>query len=125
MPGKILVLDDSEDTLTAVKDVLEVSGYEVKPINDWRQIFETLETFEPDLIILDYLLKDSNGGEICHQIKSNPRWNHVPVIILTAYPKVLLSLGTYGCDLFLEKPFDVQNFIDEVSKFFDFNATKQ
>lgn len=68
--------------------------------------------FKPDLVLLDYLLPGINGGELCGQIKRHQAFSKIPVIIYSAYPKVLTSLGDYGCDLFLPKPFD----LDELAK---------
>jgi two-component system CheB/CheR fusion protein len=64
----------------------------------------------------DYILDGINGREICHQIKANPATCFLPVVIISAYPKVLLSLGTYGCDKFIAKPFDLNYLTSSINE---------
>jgi CheY-like chemotaxis protein len=71
----------------------------VVPYTD--DIFALIEKFNPDLIILDYILNGINGGELCHQVKHNSKTSLIPVIIYSAYTKVIQSLGDYGCDAFV------------------------
>ena len=75
--------------------------------------FKLYKEFNPDLVLVEFLLPGINGGEICYQLKNLN--NYVPVIIMSTHKKVFRSLGTYGCDDFIEKPFslaDLLNCID-------------
>lgn len=114
---KILVIDDDESILDAIKEILAEANYTVETLANTDTIFDTIDEFKPDLIIIDYLLSGINGGEFCHQVKTNPKTLGIPVIIISAYPKTLLSLGTYGADMFIAKPFDLQYFLDTVGGF--------
>jgi CheY-like chemotaxis protein len=69
-------------------------------------------TYRPDIVILDYILNGINGGELCHQIKMNRHTAQLPVVIMSAYPKVLQSLGDYGCNTFIPKPFDIDHILN-------------
>jgi DNA-binding response OmpR family regulator len=109
--AKILIIDDDADLLELLQDFLENNGFEVKTNKSSGGIFETIAQYQPDLIILDYLLDGINGGELCHQVKTT---THIPVILYSAYSRVLLSLGTYGCDQFIPKPFDLDFFLESV-----------
>jgi DNA-binding response OmpR family regulator len=113
---RILIIDDDAALLDILKDFLEDSGFEVLTDDKGSNIFHLIDRFRPNLIILDYLLDGVNGGEICHQVKHHPASKHIPVILYSAYPKVLLSLGTYNCDLFIPKPFDLSRFLNEITK---------
>ncbi|MDB5131308.1 MAG: hypothetical protein JWR02_1057 [Mucilaginibacter sp.] len=113
---RILIIDDDAALLEILKDFLQESGFEVLTDEKGLNVFQLIERFRPNLIILDYLLDDINGGEICHQVKHHPASKHIPVILYSAYPKVLLSLGTYNCDLFIPKPFDLSPFLNEITK---------
>lgn len=73
--------------------------------------------YEPHLVLIDYLLKGINGGEVCHQIKSGYETSRVPVIMISAYPRVFESLGTYGCDEFIAKPFDLYSLVEKVKSY--------
>ncbi|MDF2431512.1 MAG: hypothetical protein JWP44_1143 [Mucilaginibacter sp.] len=106
---RILIVDDDPDLLDILTEYLSGEGMDVKTSTCSKDIFQLIKDYKPDLIIVDYLLQGINGGELCHQVKSSVQGCELPVIIISAYPRVLLSLGSYGCDVFIPKPFDLQN----------------
>ena len=110
----MLILDDDQSVLDVMEEVLNYSHYEVRTTKDSHELMSLLESYSPDIVLLDYLLNGNNGGEICHQIKSNPKTSHLPVIIVSAYPKLLESLGDYGCDAVIPKPFDLTDLLTQV-----------
>ncbi len=116
MTKKILLIDD--DTIFA--EVLEAgltdAGFCVVSFSEVDDIFKTIEQQQPDLILMDYLLQGINGGDLCCQIKRNRETLHIPVILMSAYLRVLLSLGTYNCDEFIEKPLEL-SFLSERLKY--------
>lgn len=116
MQKRILVIDNDQDILDAVDTALTMENYSVEtsPIVD--DIFEMIQEKNPDLILIDYLLYGINGGELCHMIKSDPTTSHLPVIIFSGYPKVIQSLGTYECDAFISKPFEMDDFMAVIKK---------
>jgi DNA-binding response OmpR family regulator len=116
MSKKILILDDSEDILEVMKDVLEMEGYEIKILNYTDDICKSVITFNADLVILDYILFGINGGELCHMLKTNPLTAHIPVVMVSAYPRVLESLGNYGSDAFVAKPFSLTDIVNTVKE---------
>lgn len=111
---KILIIDDNQDILTVLTSLFNLEGFEVITFTNTHNIFNLMAAHNPDLVILDYLIGESNGGELCAQLKQNPLTKHLPVIILSAFNRVIQSLGNYGCDVFIPKPFDNQLLIDEV-----------
>ncbi|MDB5006857.1 MAG: hypothetical protein JWP45_1250 [Mucilaginibacter sp.] len=111
---RILIVDNDPDFLDMLTECLNNEGMDVKTSACPNDIFQLIRDFEPDLIILDYLLDGINGGELCYQVKSSVQGCEIPVIIISAYPRVLLSLGTYGCDLFIPKPFDLHTVIGHI-----------
>lgn len=111
---KVLVLDNDEGVLDVMQEALNYEGYQVKIIEETENIFPVINAFDPDLIILDYILSGVNGGEICHQIKANPKTTEIPVMIMSAYPRVIGSLGYYGCDDFIAKPFDLDDIVERI-----------
>ena len=117
MIKRVLILDNDPDVLDAMQEVLNYSGFEVKTIEETNDIFEIINNFKPDVILVDYILNGINGGEICHLIKASPRPSHLPVIILSAYPRVINSLGFYGCDSFIAKPFELDDLVNQVTYF--------
>ena len=111
MQKRILVIDNDQDILEAVDAALTMENYSVETSPIVEDIFEMIHDKNPDLILIDYLLYGINGGELCHMIKSEPSTSHLPVIIFSGYPKVIQSLGTYECDAFISKPFELDNFM--------------
>ncbi|NHA07005.1 response regulator [Mucilaginibacter sp. HC2] len=118
MPKKILILDDSEDVLDVMKEALEMEGYEVQGINFTDDICKAAISFNADIVILDYILFGINGGELCHMLKTTPETCHIPVIMVSAYPRVLESLGNYGSDAFIAKPFNLSDITDTIKTCF-------
>jgi DNA-binding NtrC family response regulator len=120
MKNKILIIDDDSAVLEILTECFTDEGYEVKAIAHVDDIYELIDSFQPNVVLTDYILNGINGGEFCTQIKM--AYQNLPVVILSAYPKVMLSLGTYNCDLFVAKPFDVFTLIKQVNSL---TCTKQ
>ncbi len=112
--NKILVIDDDLDLLAVLKEWFSDESFELRTLSRANGVFDIIEQFRPDLILIDYLLTDINGGEICSQIKRSTEYAHIPIAILSAYPKVFLSLGNYKCDLFIAKPFDLYSLTEKI-----------
>lgn len=94
MLKRILVIDNDKDLLEILKEALAYDYFEVTAVDAVdNTVFELINEHRPDVVLLDYLLWGVNGDEICHQIKSNPQTANLPVIMFSAYPRVLLSLG--------------------------------
>lgn len=114
---KILVIDDNADVLGMLRDVLTSGGYEVVGLQSTEDIIKEVKAVQPDVVILDYILSGINGGDWCAEIKRYPATQHLPVLLLSAHPKVLGSLGHYGQDAFIEKPFDLDVLLATVAHF--------
>lgn len=111
---RVLVIDDDNDTLDVMEEILTYEGFEVRSLADTSNVFPEINRYSPDIIILDYILRGINGGDICHQIKVNPYTANVPVILMSAYPRVFNSLGSYGCNIFIAKPFDLNDLVGQI-----------
>ncbi|MDR6943178.1 response regulator [Mucilaginibacter pocheonensis] len=117
MKKRILLIDDDDALLEVLNEALSYEGYAVKCVQNTNGVFTEIQEFKPDIIVTDYLLNGINGGELCHQIKQNLLTNHLPVLILSAYPKMNNTLEYYGCDAFIPKPFDLFDFMTKLSAF--------
>lgn len=104
---KIFLIEDDCELADFMRLYFENIGFSYQIINRTDDVLPFIDAFKPDLVILDFLLPEINGGELCAQIKKNSATSCLPVLIYSAYPKVLCSLGDYGCDAFLAKPFDL------------------
>lgn len=114
---RVLVMDDDTSILEAIEEALLYQNFQVKSIEESLTALKTVTEYNPDIILLDYLIGDVNGGEICHQLKSNPDTRHIPVIIMSGAPRVFESLGDYGCNSFISKPFSLNELINTLEKF--------
>lgn len=98
MAKRILVLDDNQDILDIVHETLTYEDFEVQGTSKGDNVITMAETFLPDLVILDYRVAGTNGGEICKQIKAHAKFKDIPVIIYSAYISDNSQLLAYGCD---------------------------
>jgi len=114
MAKNILIVDDQIDILDVLKEALEMEGYNVIALSYTEDILNSVKEFNPDLVMLDFLLAGINGGEHCHFLKSNPLTSHIPVVMMSGYPRVLESLGNYGADAFIAKPFGLEEITSTV-----------
>jgi two-component system cell cycle response regulator len=105
--GKIVIVDDDRTQLTALQLTLEGQGYDVVPINQGEEVVAALTREMPDLLMLDILMPNINGLELLSQIKSDARWQDLPILmisILAPEEASVESLGLGAAD-FVAKPF--------------------
>ncbi|MHB1177494.1 MAG: response regulator [Daejeonella sp.] len=113
--GKILIVDDDLDILEVIGLILEEEGFQVELMRNGKDIFEHISNFHPDLIILDVMLGNMDGREICNSIKNTKITHHIPVIMISATHNMDQFIKK-NCkpDDFLAKPFDIINLIHKV-----------
>ena len=114
--NKVLLIDDDLDMLEVMESTLTYYGYEVIKSTYTDDIFAMVYYHQPDLVILDYLIAGINGGELCAALKRNEATSSLPVIIISAYERIIQSLGNYGCDAFISKPFDMTHLLNVIQK---------
>jgi DNA-binding response OmpR family regulator len=104
---KILVIEDEKEMAGGLKDILELDGYEVIVAETGREGFQAIARKAPDCIILDLMLPDIGGYEICEQIRQKRL--KVPILMLTAKSQEYDKIKGFkvGADDYLTKPFSV------------------
>lgn len=114
---KILVVDDDQDIREIITVILEMEGYQVTGLDNGRQVMDSLRRDAPDAILLDVMLGDSDGLEICEEIKLDPQTRAIPVMIVSA-SHGYRNPGQPGCeaDDYLAKPFDVKDLLSKVKR---------
>lgn len=115
MTTRIAVIDNDPKILNVMQEALTTEGFAVEIFEDTKDLLALVKEHRPHLILIDYILDGINGGELCRQLKANPETANLPVIICSAYSNILQSLGFYGCDAFLAKPFELSDLIAEVN----------
>lgn len=106
-PPTVLVVDDQEPNVRLVCGFLIEEGYEVIPADSGKQALERLASRVPDLILLDVLMPDMDGFEVCRRIRQQPECTFVPVIFLSAADEpefIVRALRSGGVD-YITKPF--------------------
>ncbi|MCH2173540.1 response regulator transcription factor [Myxococcota bacterium] len=107
MTWRVLVVDDEPDILELVRLNLMQSGYEVETATTGAEALACLERSSPNLVVLDLMLPDRPGTEICRQIRSRPEWSELPVLMLTAKGEEIDRVVGFelGADDYVTKPF--------------------
>lgn len=112
---RILAVDDNKDILEVLKLILEDYGYEVETLADGHLIFDKIKEHRPDLILLDIMLGNMDGRELCKNVKSATETNDIPIILVSASHNLADRFKTGGApNDFLAKPFDINELIDKV-----------
>lgn len=113
---KILVVDDEENIRELLKFTLEKNTFTVREANDGEQALRVVQEWVPDLIILDLMLPEIDGLEVCRRIKSNPSTNGIPIIMLTARAEEIDKiLGLeLGADDYIAKPFSPREVVARI-----------
>jgi DNA-binding response OmpR family regulator len=114
--AKILVVDDDLDILVVMEILLSMKGFEIEVTAKWENTFAKIESFKPDLILLDVLISGNDGRTLCKQLKSQPDTMQIPIIMFSAHPSAAATMNEYGADDFIAKPFDVQDLLAKVNK---------
>jgi len=117
MSKKILVVDDNPDILELVKILLERKDYEVETLINGRETLDFVDAIHPNLIILDVMLGNCDGRDICRNLKSRMESKNIPIIMFSGSHNIRDSIGT-NCfpDDFLEKPFDIDALLEKVGR---------
>jgi two-component system phosphate regulon response regulator PhoB len=109
----VLIVDDERDLVHVLEFNLRQAGYETTSAYDGEEALAKVRQKTPDLVILDLMLPDVPGTEVCRQLKSNPRTKAVPVIMLTARGEEVDRVVGFelGADDFVTKPFSVRELV--------------
>lgn len=113
--ANILIVDDSSDILEAMRYILEMEGFSVRTVTGKISLMKDLEQNTPDLILLDILLSGDNGIEICKELKNNEDTKHIPVVLMSASPKMLQNHEECGATDVIAKPFHLTELSDKIN----------
>jgi two-component system phosphate regulon response regulator PhoB len=104
---KILVVEDEASIQELLKFNLERNSYLVEIAESGEDALDAVLSFSPDLILLDIMLPDINGLEVCRTVKMNPKTRHIPIIMLTALSEEadVVAGIELGADDYVTKPF--------------------
>jgi DNA-binding response OmpR family regulator len=114
--AKIFILEDDKDIREIIEWTLEAEDYEVvsfATVNDFmrRDVMEL-----PDLFILDIMLPDGSGLDVCRKLRFERPYQSIPIIIMSAHASMEQVKAGCKADAFIQKPFDLNIFLDTIRK---------
>jgi DNA-binding response OmpR family regulator len=112
----VFVLEDNDELRELFTYLLEEESYEVHAYATAAAFRQSLEQSLPDLLVLDVMLPDGNGLDICCELKEDPKTANIAIIIMSAHAEIEDMKKKCDAEEFITKPFDIQNFIDKVEK---------
>ena len=115
--NKLLIIDDDEDISAMLFLLLRSKNFEVAVVTKSEDIFHRIRTYQPDIILLDVFLTGYDGRVICKQLKFHPDSKHIPVIMVSGDEEVLQTVGQYGANDFIQKPFDAETLLFKINNF--------
>jgi excisionase family DNA binding protein len=114
---KVLVVDDDPDIVDVITKGLEEDGrFEIRVANTGFDAGMMVKEYRPDMIVLDVMLPDINGKEVCHRVRSDPALEDVRILCISGMIEddKIQELRLSGADDFMHKPFDVMYLIDRM-----------
>ena len=105
--GPVLIVDDEEDVVNAIRRALRREGFETLTATTMPDIEACLATHSPSVVTLDLSMPHITGFEVIQEIRRNPKWDDVKILVISALPRTDLEVAlSLGADDILEKPFE-------------------
>ena len=119
MLKKVLIVDDSPAQVKLMQGFLEHEGYQPVGLNDPRRVEETISSLRPSVILLDVVMPERNGFQVCRELKGSSEFQSIPVILVTSKDS---SSDKYwgeqqGADAYVTKPFTKDELLRAVRQF--------
>jgi len=112
--AKILIVEDYLDLLDFFSIFLKMNGFEVNTASSQKEVQTSIDSFSPDLVLLDVMLGHDDGRNICREIKEKNK--DISVILISANPRVLKKYKECNADGIIEKPFDNAEILHTVNQ---------
>jgi DNA-binding response OmpR family regulator len=115
--AKILIVDDDAQVTTLLDKILSLAGFDIVVVNDSSQAMATAAASKPDFFILDLMMPQPNGFEICRMIRSDELFKDTPILIITAsddYDSKAIAYAA-GANDYITKPFDQDELPQRIS----------
>ncbi len=119
---KALIVDDDEELVELIRDVLEADGrFDVRAANNGFDAGMMVKEYHPDIIVLDVMLPDINGREVCQRVRTDPTLDDVKIICISGMVEQdkIADLLAAGADAFQQKPFEIEELIERVCQLLD------
>jgi DNA-binding response OmpR family regulator len=116
---KVLIVDDSPAQVKLMHGLLEREGYSTVGLSDPKRVEETIAMERPSLILLDVVMPDRNGFQVCRDLKGSSEFNEIPVILVTSKDTASDRYWgeQQGADGYVTKPFTREDLLRAVRRF--------
>ena len=121
MSRSVLVVDDEPNIVLSLEFIMKQAGFEVRVARDGDEALGAIEASPPDLVLLDVMMPNRDGYDVCQTIRANPAWKGIYIIMLTAKGRdIEREKGmALGADDYITKPFSTREVIARVRQFLD------
>jgi DNA-binding response OmpR family regulator len=116
MSKRVLVAEDEPNIVAALEFLLQSNGYEVQVARNGEEALRMVETGHPDLVLLDVMMPQRSGYEVCKEIRERGDMSHIKIVMLSAKGRdAEVSRGlALGADLYVTKPFSTRELIGKI-----------
>ena len=117
MAKRVLIVDDEPNIVTSLEFLMSRNGYDIAVARDGREAMTLLEDFAPDLVLLDVMLPQIDGFEVCQRIRAHPERSATKIVMLTAKGRETeVRKGMdLGADTYVTKPFSTKELVAKVA----------
>ncbi|OFX25622.1 MAG: two-component system response regulator [Anaeromyxobacter sp. RBG_16_69_14] len=118
MTKRILIVDDEPNIVISLEYLMKREGFAVETATDGEAALKVMAERVPDLVVLDVMLPKMNGFEVCQQIRENPGWRGMRILMLTARGRdreIAKGLGL-GADAYVTKPFSTSDLVARIKQ---------
>jgi two-component system alkaline phosphatase synthesis response regulator PhoP len=113
---KIIVVDNCPDVIYSIKEGLK-NDFEIIGAHSGIQLFKTLESNIPDLVLLDIMMPEMNGWQVLKRLKENEKLKNIPVIIISVRKDITAkNAGSFYAENYIEKPFTINEVKEKINK---------
>lgn len=110
----ILIVDDDEDIVSMLQFRLQKSGYQSSVAKSGAAALEQVKATKFDLLLIDLNIPEPNGGEVCKQLKGDPKFSAIPIILLTGSEKE--QVGSLPMDALIIKPYEWEELLAKIQQ---------
>jgi len=116
MSQKILIVDDEPNIVISLEFLMKREGFAVSVAVDGEEALRKIAEIQPDLVLLDIMMPKKSGFEVCQEIRANPAWASIKIVMLTAKGRdTEVQKGmALGADAYVTKPFSTKELVAKV-----------
>lgn len=113
----IYVVEDNAAIREMISFLLTEEDYEVRACQNGSDFWKEMQHQQPDLVVLDVMLPDTSGIEICAKLKQNAKTYHIPIMMMSAGNTLNQVKSKCSAEDFINKPFDINDFVNRVERY--------